>query len=151
MWRLLKLEGSVGQSVMENTFESQAAVDDFGSIDYEADANIDTSDGAPPVKTTETMRQGRAGIALDPSFSIFILRGKAGVQGTQRLMKVAQDGVTTEDIEEPITYKPYAGYGGGIKLNSRTFFLMEYTFFLYKYPEIEPFIREVSVSFGVSI
>lgn len=43
-------------------------------------------------------------------------RIRGGVQATQRLLEVEQNGTKVKDIEPPVTYKPYAGAGAGIRL-----------------------------------
>lgn len=150
-WKVFGAQLSVGQSKLTLTQKTQDAVDDFGEIDYEQDLNMNTSTADADVKTSETINKARLGIVLDPSFWIFILRAKAGVQATQRIMELEQAGMDKQKHEEPITYKPYAGAGAGIRLSRRMFFMAEYNFFFYKFPEYEPFEREVQVSFGVSI
>ncbi len=150
-WKVFGAQFSIGQSQLTLTQKTQDAVDDFGDIDYERDLNMDTSNGDSDVKTVETMNKARLGIVLDPSFWILIMRAKAGVQATQRIMELEQAGLEPQKHEEPITYKPYAGVGAGVRLSRRMFVMAEYSFYFYKFPEYEPFEREVQVSFGVSI
>lgn len=150
-WRLLNFQLSVGQNELVTTEKTSEAVDEFDEIDYEQDLNMSTDDPESEVKITEIQRKARAMLVINPSFSIFILRAKAGVQATQRIVELEQLGQPKERTEPPITYKPVAGAGAGIRFSPRTFAIAEYSFFFYKFPETEPFEREVSVSFGVSI
>jgi len=55
------------------------------------------------------------------------------------------------DFEGPITYKPTASAGAGVRIGRTMYFMAEYGFFFYKFPETKPFEREVSVSYGVSL
>lgn len=152
MWKLLKVEASVGQSKLTSTEKTvDASVDEYGEIDLQKDADLSTDDPEAEVKTTETTNKARLGIVLDPGFWIFIARAKAGVQATQRIMTLQEAGEEPVTPEIPITYKPYAGAGAGVKLGRMAQFVMEYNFLLYKFPKTEPFEREVSVTFAVNI
>ncbi len=151
IYRIFKLEASVGQAKSLKTTKTQDAVDDYKEIDYQKDLNMDTSSADKETRLSETQNKARAGVALDPSFSIFILRAAVGAQATQRHLKSEVVGETPKEYTSPITYKPYAGAGAGIKFTPRTFFMAEYNFLLYKFPKYTPFEREVTVSFGVSI
>ena len=150
-WRLFKFQLSVGQNQLTTTTKTQNAVDEFDEIDYEKDLNMSTNDPESEVKTIEIQRKGRASLLIDPSFSIFVLRAKAGVQATQRLFSLKQEGQEEQKYTSPITYKPVAGVGAGIKFGARMFFMAEYGFFFYKFPKTEPFEREVTVSYTVSL
>lgn len=151
VFRLLKIQASVGQNELVTTQKTSESVDEFGEIDYEKDMNMSTEDPESEVKISEKMLQARLGIALDPSFWIFIMRAKVGAQATKRDFTLEQTGQEKQVLEGPITYKPYAGAGAGVRFTPRMFFMAEYTFLFYKFPEYEPFMREVSVSFNVSI
>ncbi len=148
--RLLKFQLGVGQSELTTTSKTSAAVDDYGEIDFEKDLSMDTSDPEKEVTIKETQRKASAVLAVDPSFSIFILRAKAGVVATQRLFSKEADAEAPVSFESPITYKPTCGAGAGIKLGRTMYFLAEYSLFLYKFPEKSPFEREVSVSYGLN-
>ncbi len=136
---------------MTTTSKTQDVVDDFGEIDFEKDMNMSTDSPDNEVKLSEKMIQARVGLALDPSFSIFVLRAKVGAQATKREMTLTEQGKDPVKTEPPITYKPYAGAGAGIRFSPKMYFMAEYSFFFFKFPETEPFQREVSVSFNVSI
>ncbi|MBP9707419.1 MAG: hypothetical protein KBD78_07210 [Oligoflexales bacterium] len=150
-YRLLKFQLSVGQNELVTTDKTSEAKDEFGEINFEKDLNMSTADPESEVKVTEKMLQAKVGLAIDPSFSIFIMRVKAGVQANQRSFKLEQTGQEVQSYTSPITYKPYAGAGAGIRFSPRMYFMSEYGFYFYKFPETEPFEREVSVSFNVSI
>lgn len=148
--RLFKLQLGVGQNELTTTSKTSAAVDDYGEIDFEKDLSMDPSTPDKEVTIKETQRKGSAVLAIDPSFSIFILRAKAGVVATQRLFSKESEGEAPINFEGPITYKPTCGAGAGLKLGRAMYFLAEYSLFLYKFPEKAPFEREVSVSYGVN-
>lgn len=150
-WRLFKLQFSVGQNELVTTEKVSEAKDEFDEIDYEEDLDMSTDDPDSEVKITDKMIKARLGIVLDPGFWIFIARTKVGVQATKRTVTLEENGKEPVTDEPPITYKPYAGAGAGIKFTPRMYFMAEYNFFFYKFPETEPFEREVSVSFNVSI
>lgn len=147
--KLFKFQLGVGQNELTTTSKTSAAVDDYGEIDFEKDLDMDTSDPEKEVTIKETQRKASAVLAIDPSFSIFILRAKAGVIATQRLFSKEADGQEPVSFESPITYKPTCGAGAGVKLGRAMYFLAEYSLFLYKFPEKSPFEREVSVSYGI--
>ena len=151
IFSLLKLQLGVGTNQLTTTSKTSQAVDDYGEIDFNKDLNMDTSTPDKEVKVTETQKKGTATLVIDPSFSIFILRGKAGVVATQRGVKKEEVGASTVNIVTPIKYKPTLGAGAGIKFGPQMYFVTEYSFFLYKFPEKSPFEREVTVSFGLSI
>ena len=150
-FRLMKFELGVGQSVLTTTEKTSVAKDEYDQIDYETDLNMDTSNPESELKTTETQNRAKASLIIDPSFSIFILRAKAGVTATQRHFEAQQDGGTPTKFTSDPVYTPHLGAGAGVKLGRMAFFIAEYTFELYKFPKTEPFEREVSVSFGVNL
>lgn len=149
--KLFKFQLGVGQNELSTTSKTSAAVDDYGEIDFASDLDMDTSNPDKEVTIKETQRKGSAVLAIDPSFSIFILRAKAGVIATQRLFSKESAGEEPVNFESPITYKPTCGAGAGIKLGRSMYFMAEYSLFLYKFPEKSPFEREVSVSYGIKL
>ncbi len=150
-WRLFRTQLSVGQSVMTTTQKTSEAVDEYGEVDFSKDFNMDTSDPLNEMKLTETQRVAKFSLMLDPSFSIFIMRAKIGVTARQRILQKEATGQEMEKIEAPISYKPHSGVGLGVKFGPRMYFMAEYEVYHYKFPEIEPFERELSVSYNVSI
>ncbi len=150
-FRLLKIQASVGQNKTTTVTKTQTAVDEFEEIDYENDLDMSTDDPDSEVKITETQRLGRLGIVLDPGFWIFIARAQAGVQATQRIVELQENDEAAVTTTEPITYKPYAGAGLGVRFSPRIQAMAEYNIYMYKFPEYEPFEREVTVSFIVAI
>ena len=150
-FRLMKFQLGVGQNELATTSKTSQAVDDYGEIDYKKDLNMDTGTPDKEVKITETQRKGTATLVVDPSFSIFILRGKAGVVATQRLLKKDVTGETSTSYTSPISYKPIVGAGAGVKFGPKMYFIADYSLYLYKFPEKSPFEREVTVTYGVSI
>ena len=151
MFSVLKFQVGVGTNELATTTKVSQAVDDYEEIDYQKDLNMDVSDPNAQIKVTERQKKGTATFVLDPSFSIFILRGKAGVVATQRELQKEQTGSATTKYISPISYKPTLGGGAGIKFGPSMYFIAEYSFFLYKFPEKSPFEREVTVTYGVSL
>jgi hypothetical protein len=148
--RLFKFQLGIGQNELTTTATTKTAVDDYGEIDFAKDLNMDTENPDKEVTIKETQRKGSAALVIDPSFSLFILRAKAGVIATQRLFSKQADGEEAVNFESPITYKPTCGAGAGMKLGRAMYVLAEYNIFLYKFPETSPFEREVSVSYGIN-
>ena len=108
---------------------------------------MDTSDPEADAKVREVQKLGRATLVFDPGFWIFIARFKAGVTATQREIQIDDGPVKIF----PPTYKPHSGAGLGVRMGRKASAMMEYNFFHYKFPEIEPFEREVSVSFSLNL
>jgi hypothetical protein len=151
-WRLFKTQLSVGQSKQTTTSKVSAVTDEYGKIDLSKDLNMDTDQPDNEVKLTETQRVGKFSLLVDPSFSIFILRFKIGVTAMQRIIEKEEMGVEPATLTVGPTYNPHSGFGAGIRFTPRMYFMAEYNFFHYNYPtKIEPFERELAVSYNVSI
>jgi hypothetical protein len=150
-FRIMKFQLGVGTNELTTTSKTSEVVDDYGEIDYEKDLDMDTSTPDKEVKITETQRKGTAVLVLDPGFWVFILRAKAGVVATQRLLSKETEGEAPVKYTSPISYKPTCGAGAGIRLGPSMFFMAEYSLFLYKFPDKSPFEREVTVSYGMRI
>ncbi len=150
-FRFFGIMASVGQSKLTTTTKTQDAKDDFDEIDYEKDLNVSTDDPESQLKTTETQRNGKLTAFIDPGFWIFILRAKAGVTATQRIMEVEQTGKDKVTKTFGPTYKPHSGFGFGVRFTPRMFAMAEYNFFHYKFPEYEPFEREVALTYSISL
>lgn len=150
-WRLFRLSLGVGQSKLTTTEKVQDAKDEYGEIDYEQDLNMSTDNPDQEIKITETQRNGKLTVAIDPGFWIFIIRAKAGVTAQQRIIQTEQ--TDAEPVTQTFgpTYKPHSGFGLGIKFSPKMYAMAEYTFNHYKFPEIEPFEREATISFSISI
>jgi hypothetical protein len=149
-WRLMKFQVGVGQSALTTTTKSQDAVDEYGEIDFEKDMDLDTSEPEKEVRVKETQRVLKSAFVLDPSFSIFVLRAKIGVMAKQRILEHQETGEEAVTITEDPQYFPLSGVGAGIRLSSKINVMAEYEFNHYKFPELEPFERQVSVSFQFS-
>lgn len=156
---LFKFQVSVGQSKLTTTEKTEDVKDEYGEIDYAADANMDTSNPLNESKIVETQNNGKATLIFDPSFWILFLRAKAGVTARQRI--VDTETTTFDDAGVGATsskrvmvgpkFGAHSGVGLGIKLGAKAFAVAEYGFEHYKFPEVEPFERELTVSFGLSI
>jgi len=150
-WRLFKTQLSVGQSKTTTTQKTSEAVDEYGEIDFKKDLNMDTSNPDNTMKLTETQRVAKFSLMLDPSFSIFILRAKVGVTARQRIIDKEEVGKEAQNLTEKPTYKPHSGVGFGVRLSPMMYFMAEYEMYHYKFPQAEPFERELSVSYNVAI
>ena len=150
-WHLFKTQLSVGQSKTTTTQKTSTVVDEYGEIDYNKDFDMDTSNPDNLMKLTETQRVGKFSLILDPSFSIFILRLKVGVTAVQRIVDKEEVGQPNQSITTGPTYSPHSGVGLGVRFCPKMYFMAEYEMYHYKYPKIEPFERELSVSYNVSI
>jgi hypothetical protein len=149
-FRIMKFQLGVGTNQLTTTSKTSQVVDEYGEIDFEKDLDMNTSTPDKEVKITETQKKASAVLAVDPGFWIFILRAKAGVVATQREFSKESEGDVPVKFTSPIKYKPTCGAGAGVRLGPKMFFMAEYSLFLYKFPDKEPFEREVSVSYGVS-
>jgi hypothetical protein len=151
-WKLFKTQLSVGQSQLTTTSKVSEVKDEYGKIDFAQDLNMDTDQPDNEVKIKETQRVGKFSLMLDPSFSIFILRFKVGVTAMQRIIEKEETGAEPSSITVGPKYNPHSGFGAGIRFSPRMYFMAEYNFFHYNYPtQIEPFERELAVSYNVSI
>lgn len=149
-FRLMRFQMSVGQNQLVTTQKTQAAKDEYGEIDYQKDMNMSVDNPEQEVKITETQRNGKASLILDPSFSIFMLRAKAGVTATQRIVTTEVTGGEKVTKTFGPTYKPHSGFGAGVRLSPTMYVMAEYNFLHYQFPKIEPFEREVAVTYSVS-
>lgn len=150
-WRLFSLTAGVGQSKLTTTEKVQDAKDEYGEIDYEKDLNMSTENPEQNLKITETQRNAKLTVAIDPGFWIFILRAKAGVTAQQRILETEQEGSEPTTLTFGPTYKPHSGFGLGVRFSRSMYAMAEYTFNHYKFPEIEPFEREATISFSISL
>lgn len=151
-WRLFKTQLSVGQSKLTNTQKVSQVKDEYGEIDLNQELNMDTSDPDKQIRLTETQNVGKFSLLLDPSFSIFIARFKLGITARQRIIVKDETDLPSQKITEPVTYKPHSGVGFGVRFGPRMFFMAEYEVYHYMYPpKIQPFERELSVSYNVSM
>ncbi len=151
-WRLFKTQLSVGQSKLTNTQKVSQVKDEYGEIDMNQELNVDTSDPDKQLRLTETQNVGKFSLILDPSFSIFIARFKLGITARQRIIQKDETDVPSVKLTEPITYKPHSGVGFGVRITPRMFFMAEYEVYHYMFPpKLEPFERELSVSYNISM
>ena len=150
-WKIFKLQLSVGTSEVTTTQSELELVDDYGEIDFASDADLSGQTAGIDTSLLETQNKGKLSFVLDPSFSIFLTRAYFGVTATQRIVEVKQEGVTLDKVEPEPTYKPHMGFGLGVKLSRKMYAMAEYEFYLYSFPEVSPFERSVSISYGISI
>lgn len=157
--RLFKVQASVGQSKLTTTQKTDEVKDEYGEIDFKADTNMDTSNPLNEAKITETQNNAKATLIFDPSFWIFFVRAKAGVTAVQRLVDTeitsfdAAGAPTTTKTQLTVgpRYGAHSGVGLGVKFSSSFYAVAEYGFEHYRFPEVEPFERELTVSFAVSL
>lgn len=150
-YNLLKVSLSLGQSKLTTTEKSQYARDEYDEIDFEEDLDMSTDDPDKEIKITETQRVAKLSVVVDPSFWIFILRAKVGVTARQRILDKKEQGMEDTSFTKGPTYKPHSGLGFGVRLTPRMYFMVEYGAYHYKFPDLEPFERELSVNYSVSI
>ena len=148
--RLFSLQMSGGQNKLTTTTKTQDAKDEYGKIDYQKDLNMSTDDPLSTAKITETQRNAKASLVFDPSFSILMLRAKIGVTATQRTLETEVTGQEKLTKTFGPTYNPHSGFGAGVRLTPMMYFMAEYNFLHYDFPKIQPFEREVAVTYGVS-
>ncbi len=152
MWRLLKFQLSVGQNNLSTSERASEVVDEYDEIDLATELQIDTTNPNAELNIKETQNLAKLSFVFDPSFSIFIARLKIGITARQRIIEKSGTNVQSIKITDGPSYKPHSGIGFGVRLTRQMFWMAEYEFYHYKYaPDIEPFERELSVSFGVSI
>lgn len=144
-----KIALSVGQSFHVTTTSENEIKDEYEELDFSAD--LDTSSIGKQKKKKETQNRARFSFILDPSFSIFVLRTKVGVTANQRIVKLFVDDVEVSTDEPDPTYKPHAGVGFGVRISPSMYFLAEYGFYFYQFPETEPFEKSLSLSYGIKI
>lgn len=150
-FRLFRLQASVGQSFTVTTQKSSEIKDEYDEIDFQSELNQSTSATVKDLKIKETDNRARISLAFDPSFWIFIARMSAGVTARQRISKVYDAGIRILETEPPVTYKPNASAGLGIRWSYGIYAIAEYSFYFYKFPETEPFERALSLNIGFSI
>jgi hypothetical protein len=150
-YRLLGVSLSAGQSKVTTTTKTETAKDEYGEIDYGKDFDLSTDDPDSTLKVTETQRVAKLTVTVDPSIGFLILRAKAGVTATQRIVEVQQDDQPATTQTFGPTYKPHSGFGLGVRFSPKLYFMAEYGFNHYAFPKLEPFEREATVSFALEI
>lgn len=151
LWRWFGLNLEVGQGFGVKTSTTGTIKDNYGQIDFNEELNSSTEAPGKELKVKDTQNNGRVNLLFDPSFWIFIFRFKAGVTAQQRITTLFNDGVEVKRTEPPITYKPNASLGVGVRIGPRMFFMIEYGVYFYSFPKPEPFERQASVSYGFAI
>lgn len=148
-FRVLKLMLSVGQSFHVNTTTESVLKDEYDELDFSSELNSSTS--GQQKKKKETQNRARISFVFDPSFWIFVFRTKLGVTAKQRIVKLYVDDILQSSQEPDPNYHPHAGIGFGLKFTPRMYFLVDYSFYFYKFPDTKIFERELSISYGISI
>ncbi len=149
--RLFRFSLGVGQGVGTTTTTQRTLKDNYNEIDFDQELDMSTQTEGTETKMVETQNRAKVNLVFDPGFWIFIARLQAGVTAQQRLVKLYEDGSLVKNLAPPITYKPNAGVGLGVRFSSQVFFMIEYAGYFYSFPKLQPFEREASVSFGVSL
>jgi len=150
-FRLFGLSLSVGQSKLTTTQKVQDAKDEYGEIDYAKDLNMSTDAPDNDVKITETQRNARLNVSINPSFWIFILKAQIGVTATQRIITTEEAGKDGLTKTFGPTYKPNSGFGFGVRFTPSMYAMAEYNMYHYAFPKLEPFEREVALSYSVEL
>ena len=150
-WRLMKFQLGVGQSKQTLTQKTSEVVDEYDEIDFSSDLDMSTDDPDKEVKTVDTQNRAKLSFIFDPSFSIFIARVKIGITAQQRIMKKEETGAEATTVTKGPTFKPHSGLGFGVRLTPTMYFMAEYSAYHYKFPDVEPFERQLTVSYSLSI
>jgi hypothetical protein len=146
--RFFKLMLSLGQSYHVNTSKTSAIKDEYNQIDLSKELSSDTV--GKEQKKKETQNKASLEFGFDPSFWIFILQAKAGVVGTQRILRLYADDVLQKELNPDPTWKPTASLGVGVRLWRGTYFMVEYGGYFYAFPKSSPFERQASISYGIN-
>lgn len=148
---IMKLSLGIGQNSMKKTEQVSELKDEYGEVDFNED--LGTSSRAPTdeVTMTETQRLGKLTLSINPKMGPLIFKAGAGVTAKMRIIESEINGVKQPTIEKGPNYKPHSVVGVGMKLNSKTSIMLEYELYHYKFPELEPFERAVTLSAGVGI
>ena len=150
-WSLLKLQGGVGQSKLTTTEKISAVKDEYGKIDVKKELSIpEDADPDSTLTIVNTQRVARASLIVDPGFWIFILRAKVGATAKQNIREADDNGTVTRS--EKLMYGLHSGVGAGIKFTPNFYAVAEYSFEHYNFPpSLEPFERQLSVSFNITL
>lgn len=149
--KLMQLSLGVGQSELKKTEQLNELVDEYDEIDYSNDLDIANRSTTDLITRKETQRNAKLTLSVNPSFSIFIFKVKIGVTARQRIIESEIEGIKQPTITKGPTYKPHSGVGVGVRLSPGSYFMVEYGAYHYKFPKIEPFERELTVSYSVRI
>ena len=149
--QFFKLELGIGQSKATATEKKNEITDEYQEIDFETDLNMSTDDPENEIKTTDIQNRAKFSFIVDLSFSIFIARTKIGVTAQQRQYKIEELNQPTAEVTKGPTYKPHSGLGFGIRFSPQMYFLAEYSFYHYLFPDIEPFERQLTASYNIAI
>ena len=150
-WRLFRASLAVGQAASTITEKQALAVDEYDEIDFHKDLNMSTDNPDNLIKITDTQRRATFSLEIDPSFWIFIMRAKLGVTAQQRIVQTETAGSPNQTVTKGPTYKPLSGVGLGVILTPSMYFMVEYSAYHYKFPKMEPFERQLTVNYTVSI
>ena len=150
-YRIFRLQASVGQSFLSTTSTTSEIKDDYDEIDFSSEINLNPSSTDQTLVKKEFDNRASLSLLLDSSFSIFIARFKAGVTARQRSIKVTNNNIEVLNKNPAISYKPLASAGLGFRFSYRMYAILEYGFYLYKFPEQTPFERDLTLNVGFSI
>ena len=150
-WSIFRSSLSLGQAAATATTKKSTLVDQYDEIDFHKDLNMSTDNPDNLIKVTDTQRRATFSLEIDPSFWIFIMRAKAGVTAQQRIVKTEEAGLPSRTVTKGPTYKPLTGVGLGVKLTPNMYFMVEYSAYHYKFPKMQPFERQLTVDYCVSI
>jgi hypothetical protein len=151
-WSLFQFQVGVGQSTLKTTEKISEVKDDYGKLDMQKELSIpEGGDAEAEVKLTETQRIARASLIIDPGFWIFICRAKVGATARQRtIAKEDESGTSTTEFKA--TYGLHSGAGLGVRFSPSFYAIAEYGFEHYAFPpDLEPFERQASIGFNITI
>ena len=150
-WRLFRTSLAVGQATSTVTEKHSQVVDEYDQIDFHKDLNMSTDQPDNQIKITDTQNRATFSLEIDPSFWIFILKAKVGVTAQQRIVKTEEALKPSQTVTKGPTYNPVSGVGVGVQLTPSMYFMVEYSAYHYKFPKVEPFERQLTVDYCVSI
>lgn len=148
---IMKLSLGVGQSSLTKKEEVSELKDEYGEIDFNQD--LGTSNHAPTdeITMTETRRNAKLTLSVLPKLGPFIVKAGAGVTAKQRIIASEINGIQQPTLTKGPTYKPHSVVGAGFRIDSKKHMMLEYEMYHYKFPELEPFERAVTLSVTVGI
>lgn len=149
--KILKASVSVGRNSLTKEEQVSELKDEYGEIDFNEDLGTSNHSATDTVKTTENQINAKLTLAVVPKFGPFSVKAGAGVTGRLREVTSEINGVAQPKITKGPTYKPHSVIGAGFRPTPKISVMLEYELYHYKFPEIEPFERSVSlsVSFGI--
>lgn len=148
---IMKASLAVGQNSVKKEELVSELSDEYGEIDFEQDLGTSNHSPSDQVIMTETQRNAKVTLAAYPKVGPIILKAGAGVTARMRIIDSEINGEKQPTITKGPTYKPHSTVGAGFKFSPKNSVMLEYEFYHFAFPEIEPFERSVTLSVNVGI